>query len=911
MVKKSGTGTGKSLVIVESPAKAKTISKFLGPNYLVEASIGHVRDLPKKADEVPEQYKDQPWSKLGVNVDQDFEPLYVVPPEKKQQVAKLKKLLKECDVLYLATDEDREGEAISWHLCELLKPKVPVKRLVFHEITKAAIAEALDNPREIDDRLVRAQETRRILDRLYGYSVSPILWRKIAKGTSAGRVQSAAVRLIVQRERERCAFVKASYWDLAATFATDTNEVFQAELFTYQGRKLPSGKDFDANTGEIKNADLLLLDEAAAQDLANKLKQADFQVLSVVEKPYNSSPSAPFTTSTLQQEANGKLGFTARRTMSAAQGLYENGYITYMRTDSTSLAKEAVDSLRGLIQKNYGPDYLPEAPRTYKSKVKNAQEAHEAIRPAASHFDPPSHLKSELSSDQYRLFEIIWKRTIACQMVDARERSIVVKIEGEEAVLESRGKTIDFPGYLRAYVEGSDNPQQELAGKERLLPVLKVEQSVDCQDVAGNGHSTKPPARFTEASLTRKLEEMGIGRPSTYASIIDTILYREYVFKKGNALVPTWMAFAVSRLLEEHLASLVDFQFTAQMEDYLDAISRGEAEHLSYLRDFYFGDGSPGLKERVSTSIEEIDPRKISQFAIGTPESGDFTEPIYLRVGRYGPYLEQGERDADNYRKASVPGDLCPDEVTLEKSLELLELGQRAEQPLGVCPDTGRNVYLKNGRFGPYVQLGGGEGDDEKPKNGSLLKGMDQADVNLELALKLLTLPRTIGEHPTDSQPVVAHNGRYGPYVKWGSETRSLPEDVSPLDVALEQAVTLLAQPQQRRGRAAPKEPIKVFTESPVTGEVVKLLDGRYGPYVTDGATNASLAKGSSPDELTMDEALNLLAERASRVGTKKKKKATKKKTAKKKTAAKKMAKKKTVKKKAVGEAAQPTSEEA
>jgi DNA topoisomerase-1 len=904
MAKKAGSGTGKSLVIVESPAKAKTISRFLGPNYLVEASIGHVRDLPKNADEIPSQFKDQAWSKLGVNVDQDFEPLYVVPPEKKQQVAKLKKLLRECDALYLATDEDREGEAISWHLCELLKPKVPVKRLVFHEITKAAIAEALNNPRAIDDRLVRAQETRRILDRLYGYIVSPLLWRKIAKGTSAGRVQSAAVRLIVQREWERRAFVTASYWDLAATFTTEKNEVFEAELFTYQGRKLPSGKDFDPNSGQIKNADLLLLDEAAAQVLADKLKQADFQVLSVVEKPYTSSPSPPFTTSTLQQEANGKLGFTARRTMSAAQSLYENGYITYMRTDSTSLASEAVESLRRLIQKNYGSDYLPDGPRTYKSKVKNAQEAHEAIRPAANHFEPPGKLKSELNSDQYRLFELIWKRTIACQMVDARERSIVVKIEGGEAVLESRGKTIDFPGFLRAYVEGSENPQRELAGKERLLPTLKIEQMVDCQDVAGNGHSTKPPARFTEASLTRKLEEMGIGRPSTYASIIDTILYREYVFKKGNALVPTWMAFAVSRLLEEHLASLVDYQFTAQMEDFLDSVSRGEAEHLAYLREFYFGDGSPGLKERVAAGIENIDPRQISEFIIGTPETGEYTAPIYLRVGRYGPYLEQGERDAENYRKASVPGELCPDELTLEKAFELLELGQQAEQPLGVCPDTGRDVYLKNGRFGPYVQLGGGEGDDAKPRNGSLLKGMDQADVNLELALKLLTLPRTVGQHLNDSEPVMAHNGRYGPYVKWGSETRSLPEDISPLDVTLDQAVGLLAQPQQRRGRAAPKEPIKVFAKSPVTGEVIKLLDGRYGPYVTDGVTNASLSKGSDPEQLTLEDALNLLAERATRGGTKKKKKAAKKsvekKTVGKKTVGKKTAKKKTVKKKTV-----------
>lgn len=885
------------MVIVESPAKAKTISKYLGPNYLVEASIGHVRDLAKGRKEVPEKFKDEPWSNLAVNVDQDFEPIYVVPDEKKSHVSKLKKMLKECDELYLATDEDREGEAISWHLCELLKPKVPVRRLVFHEITKSAIQEALDSPRAIDDRLVRAQETRRILDRLYGYEVSPLLWRKVPKGKSAGRVQSVAVRLIVERERERRAFVVASYWDLSATFSTAKNQVFEAELVTYQGRKLPSGKDFDPSNGQLKNPDLLLLDEAAASALAEKLKAADFKVESINERPYSTAPAPPFTTSTLQQEANRKLGFTARRTMSAAQSLYENGYITYMRTDSTTLAKEAVDATRDLVLKDFGNEYLPDQPRVYKSKVKNAQEAHEAIRPSVEHLQPPEHLKGALNSDQYRVFELIWKRTVACQMVDSRERSIVVKIEGGEAVLEVRGKTIDFPGFLRAYVHGSSNPQEELAGKERLLPDLSADEKVDCQDVTGNGHTTKPPARFTEASLTRKLEEMGIGRPSTYASIIETILAREYVFKKGNALVPSWVAFAVSRLLEEHLASLVDYQFTAQMEDFLDAVSRGEAEHLDYLKEFYFGHDEPGLKERIASNIENIDAREISQFEIGQPTEGEYTDPVYLRVGRYGPFVDQGDRESDKYRKASVPPDLAPDELTLEKAIELLELGQLAEQPLGVCPETERKVFLKQGRFGPYVQLEAT--DKEKAKNSSLLKGMEPADVNLEVALKLLSLPRDLGPHPKDQEMVTAQNGRWGPFVKWGSETRSLPDDISPIDVTLEKALELLAQPKQRRGRAAPKEPIKTFDESPVTGEVIKLLDGRYGPYVTDGTTNASLPKGSDPEELSMDEAVSLLAERAAKAPSKKKKKkAAKKKTAKK--TAKKKAKKKTAKKKTV-----------
>ena len=582
------------LVIVESPAKAKTIGKFLGKGYVVEASIGHVRDLPKGAKEIPEKYKNEKWSRLGVNVDDQFAPLYIVPPNKKQQVTKLKAALKDSSELFLATDEDREGEAISWHLCEILKPKVPVRRLVFHEITEEAIKDALDNTRSIDDGLVRAQETRRILDRLYGYEVSPLLWRKVRPRLSAGRVQSVAVRLIVEREQARRAFVKATYWDLIGSFATQSSEKFQATLISVDGKRIPAGKDFDSTTGQLKNSSgFALLTEDEARALVNKISPADFRVSKLEEKPFTSKPAPPFTTSTLQQEANRKLGYTAKRTMRAAQSLYENGHITYMRTDSTNLASVAIEAARDLVRSEYGEEYLPDKPREYKKKVKNAQEAHEAIRPAGHPFELPAVLKTQLLSDEYRLFELIWKRTIACQMNDARGRRITIQIESDGCVFQVSGRTIDFAGFLRAYVEGSDDPHAELADQETLLPALAVAEAVQCQALEPKDHTTQPPARFTEASLTRALEERGIGRPSTYASIIETILYREYVFKRGSALVPTWMAFSVSKLLSEHLPSLVDYEFTAQMEDDLDTISRGEADSQDYLKQFYFGNGAP------------------------------------------------------------------------------------------------------------------------------------------------------------------------------------------------------------------------------------------------------------------------------------------------------------------------------
>lgn len=847
----------KSLVIVESPAKARTISKFLGKDYQVEASIGHIRDLPQGAKEIPEKFRGEPWAYLGVNVSEQFEPIYIVPPDKKKQVTKLKDALKNAKDLYLATDEDREGEAISWHLREVLNPKVPVKRLVFHEITREAIENALHNTRKIDEGLVKAQETRRIVDRLYGFDVSQLLWKKVGPKLSAGRVQSVAVRLIVQRERERMEFRSATYFDLLGTFRTERGQRFQATLVSVHGRKVPSGKDFDSKTGKIKDASLLLLDQKGADELAQRLKGADFKVVSVEEKPFSEKPKAPFTTSTLQQEANRKLGFTARRTMQVAQSLYENGYITYMRTDSTSLARVAVDAARDLVRSQYGPDFLHPSERSYSTKVKNAQEAHEAIRPAGHPFQLPEKLRGELDYDQFRLFDMIWKRTIASQMADARKKRVTVTIEADGAVFQASGTSIEFEGFLRAYVEGSDDPDAELAQTETLLPEVKVGERTPCENLESKSHTTQPPARYTEASLTRALEEMGIGRPSTYASIIDTIQQRDYVFKRGTALVPSWTAFTVVRLLEDHFGSLVDYEFTAQMEDYLDAISRNEKGDKEYLQGFYFGE-HPGLKRLLEDKVQQIDPRASSRFSLGAPQIGEHRDEVVVRVGRYGPFLEQGER------KASLPDGMPPEEVTLEKALELLSQSKQDEEPLGYDPETGKPVYLKNGRFGPYVQLGSSE-EEEKPKNASLLKGMTNEQVTLPVALALLSLPRNLGPHPESGEEVIASNGRYGPYVKCGAETRSLPADVSPIDVTMEQSLALLATPKTRGGRASatPKAPLKQLGASPVTGNEVKLLDGRYGPYVTDGVTNASLPKGVDAADLSLEKALELLADRA------------------------------------------------
>ena len=885
MAKKSAAKTGKALVIVESPAKAKTIGKYLGKDFAVEASIGHVRDLPKGKKEVPAKYKDEEWADLGVNVNDNFEPIYITSPGKTKQIAMLRQKLKDADNLYLATDEDREGEAISWHLLELLKPKVPVHRLVFHEITKEAILESLANPRDVDQQLVRAQETRRILDRLYGYGVSPLLWRKVRTKLSAGRVQSVAVRLI-----DRMAFVRATYWDLLGQFAKQSGEEFQATLVSVDGKRIPVGKDFDSATGKLRE-DRALLDEQQIHALLDRIRDGEFRIGSMEEKPFTSKPYAPFTTSTLQQEANRKLGFTARRAMQVAQSLYENGHITYMRTDSTNLAKVAVDAARDLVASEYGEEYLHSEPRVYQSKVKNAQEAHEAIRPAGHPFELPSHMQKQLNTDEFKLFQMIWKRTVASQMANARGRRISITVEGEGCVFQVGGKIIDFPGYLRAYVEGSDDPDAELADQETLLPDVVVGELLNCKQLESKSHTTAPPSRFSEAALTAALEEKGIGRPSTYASIIDTILNRGYVFKKGNALVPTWVAFSVVKLLETHLPNLVDYTFTAQMEDDLDSISRGEANSTDYLTRFYFGNGTPGLKKQLDHKLEEIDARQIGTIPIGTP---DGEELVVVRVGRYAPYLEQGER------RATLPDEMPPDEVTLAKAIELLEESAKADEPLGVCPDTHKSVFLKIGRFGPYVQRGTTE-DDEKPQNAGLLKGMTIDDIDLPTALKLLSLPRELGDDPKAEKPVTVYNGRFGPYVKSGDETRSLPAEISPLDVTLVQALELLAQPKKTRGGfGAKKEPLKVFDESPVTKQKINLLDGRYGPYVTDGETNASLPKDTAVETLTFDQALQLLADRAGKSPAKKKKTATKKKAAKK-TAGKKAAtKKKTTKKSTV-----------
>lgn len=872
----------KSLVIVESPAKAKTISKFLGSGFQVEASIGHIRDLPGGSKEMPAELKSQPWAYLGVNVDQDFEPVYIVPADKKKHVNFLKSALKDAGALYLATDEDREGEAISWHLQEVLKPKVPVRRMVFHEITKEAIEGALQATREIDQGLVKAQETRRILDRLYGYDVSPLLWKKVRPGLSAGRVQSVAVRLIVQRERERMAFHSATYFDLEAHLNTNQGEAFSAGLVSVAGRKVPTGKDFDSSTGKLKDPQLLLLDQAAAEALKKRLSGEVFTVAKVEIKPFTERPKAPFTTSTLQQEANRKLGLTAKDTMRIAQSLYENGYITYMRTDSTTLSKEAVAAARSLVRTQYGPDFLYDTERSYATKVKNAQEAHEAIRPAGNTFRLPEALRDELNYDQFRLFDLIWKRTVASQMADARKLRVIMTIHAGDAVFQATGTSIEFEGFLRAYVEGSDDPAAELAEKEKLLPNVQSDEKLKLKQLDALSHTTQPPARYTEASLTQALEERGIGRPSTYASIIDTILRRDYVFKKGNALVPSWTAFAVIQLMEDHFPSLVDYQFTADMEDYLDQISRNEKENLTYLQEFYFGDdvneqeaapGGIGLKPLISQKVTEIDPRSACSYSLEKSDSQQVDsglDKVVVRIGRYGPYIEQGER------RASIPEDMPPDELTLSMAIELLDKHQKAEEPLGYHPVSGKPIYIKQGRFGPYVQLGAN--DDEEKKNASLPKGVSPENVNLDLAVKLLSLPRELGVHPVDGQVVIATQGRFGPFLKHGDESRSIPATYSLLEITLEQALEVLAQPKALRGagRGVAAPPLKTFDPSPATGKAIELRDGRYGLYVTDGQTNASLPKDTSGEDLTFEQAVALLEARAAAGPSKKKGKASK-----------------------------------
>ncbi len=880
-----------ALVIVESPTKARTIEKFLGKGYVVKASNGHIRDLPSSQSEVPEKYKKAPWRDIGVDIDSNFQPLYVVPESKKQNVRELRKLVKDASEIYLATDEDREGESISWHLLETLKPKVPVKRLVFHEITKDAIQNALDNAREIDMALVEAQETRRIVDRLYGYRVSPLLWKKMARGLSAGRVQSVAVRLLVERERDRIKFHSASFWGMKGQFAKPgVEQTFEAELTHVDGQRIAVGRDFDPDSGKLKQgSNVLLLDQAAAQTLLAEVEQAQARVESVEETPFTRAPQAPYVTSTLQQDGNRKLRLSARRTMSVAQQLYENGFITYMRTDSTTLSDEALAGSRRYIESKFGAEYLPAEARRYQTKVKNAQEAHEAIRPAGETFTDPDEVRRSLGEEATRLYEMILRRTVASQMPDARGTNVAVVVAAARARFRASGKTVEAPGFLRAYGVGED-VSAELDGQEKVLPKVAANDGLETRSADSHERSTQPPARFTEGSLIRELEKLGIGRPSTWATIVDLVLQRSYAFKKGSALVPTFTAMAVVALLEEHFGNLCDYEFTARLEDELDAISRGEADRDAYLQRFYFGNGHPGLNALVEQGEVSIDPRKVCGIPLGETEEGTEVE---VRIGRYGPFLSNGEQ------RASVPDEQPPDELTVPRALELLDAASREPEALGEDPASGLPVFLKTGRFGPYVQLGAG-GEGEKPKMASLLPGMGTDEVKLELALALLALPREIGKHPETGEPVLAANGRFGPFVKSGDEIRSIPpETATPLNIGLEQAVELLKQPKGRR-RAAKPEPLRELGEHPASGKALKVLSGRYGPYVTDGEINASLPRGVKPEELAVEQAVELLEARARRIaegGGKPRRKAAKKKAAKKKSAKKKATRKKASKK--------------
>lgn len=850
----------KSLVIVESPTKARTIANYLGSDATVESSMGHIRDLPRSASEIPAKAKGEDWARLGVNVDNEFEPLYVVPKDKKSQVKKLRDLLKEADELYLATDEDREGEAIAWHLIEVLKPKVPVKRMVFHEITRPAIEAAFSNPRDLDERLVSAQEARRILDRLYGYEVSPVLWKKVQPKLSAGRVQSVAVRIVVERERERMAFVGAGYWSIEGSFAPadDLERTFEATLVAVDQTRVATGKDFDSEANA--RDDVVVLDQERATDLATNLGDSDFEVISVESKPYTRRPYPPFRTSTLQQEAGRKLRFSSSRTMSVAQRLYENGYITYMRSDSVELSDDAIGASRSQITKLYGEEYLSPSPRKYSGKqAKGAQEAHEAIRPAGD-FQTPEQVATDVGRDEAALYDLIWKRTVASQMADAKGVTVSVRLgatasSGEDVVFGASGRTITFPGFLRAYVQGSDDPDSELDDREKILPPLEEGDDLAVERLEPTGHETRPPARYTEASLVQKLEDLGVGRPSTYASIMTTIQDRGYVFKKGSALVPTFTAFGVVTLLERHFPNLIDYEFTASMESDLDRIAGGEEATVPWLSAFYFGDD--GLKEKVAKRLDEIDPRLVNSIPIGEDETG--TE-VVARVGRYGPYVERGDE------RGSIPDDLAPDEVTVEKALELIEEQNKGDKIFGTDPDTGLTVYGKTGRFGPYVQLGEQEeGSKQKPKRESLFKSMEMDELSLDDALKLLSLPRTVGTDD-DGVEILALNGRYGPYIQRGDDRRSLETEEQLFTLTVEEALKLLAEPPRRRGQTR-SSTLKELGQDPVSQKSVTVRSGRYGPYVTDGDVNASLRKGDSPEKISLERAAELLQARRDRMG--------------------------------------------
>ncbi len=858
---------GKTLVIVESPAKARTISRFLGQDYAVEASVGHIRDLPNKASELPPKLRKKSWARLGVDVDGDFKPVYVNTTRGKEQVKKLKALLKTAPELLLATDEDREGEAIAWHLVEALKPKVPVRRLVFHEITSKAIQAALDNPRELDLDLVKAQETRRIVDRLVGWDVSPLLWRKIKRGLSAGRVQSVAVRLAVERERARMAFVTGDWWDLSASFTADAGS-WSGTLIAIDGTRLATSRDFDSTTGKPKaGAKVRLLDEAAAKALAAQVKGGQGRVTKVERKRFTERPPPPFATSSLQQEANRRFRWTARRTMSVAQRLYENGWITYMRTDSYFLSDQALTAARKAVEQEHGGQYLPSKPRLYKSKAKGAQEAHEAIRPAGEVFRTVRACASTLDNECARLYELIRKRTLACQMADAAgvRMTLDTTVDPVGAVFRAKGKAYTFDGFRAAFVSTREDASDASGG---LLPDVAEGTPAAVDQVDATGHSTKPPARLTEATLIKELEARGIGRPSTYASILSTIQDRGYVFKKGTALVPTWTAFAVTVLMENHFSELVDYDFTARLEDGLDNIAIGKLDNLRYLKDFYRGsDGTDhlGLVALLERAQANAVPQEICSFKLGEV-SGKLLE---VRVGRYGPYLQHEDE------KRNIPEDMPPDELDLDAALVMLASKPEGPRELGVDADTGLAVRVMDGRFGPYVQLGENASGKKKPKRASLLKGMEPETVDFATALALLSLPRTLGQNDA-GEDVLAFNGRYGPYVQAGKTRASLPADVSPLDATLEVALATLANPP-RRGRSN-----AVLRELGKDGEdrAVVVRSGRFGPYVTDGDVNATLRKGMAPETITLERALEMLQHKRDNPSTKKKRRAAPKKKA-------------------------------
>ncbi|WP_179470462.1 type I DNA topoisomerase [Mycolicibacterium vinylchloridicum] len=916
-----GNGNVRRLVIVESPTKARKIAGYLGSNYIVESSRGHIRDLPRNAADVPAKYKSEPWARLGVNVEDNFEPLYIISPDKKSTVTELKGLLKDVDELYLATDGDREGEAIAWHLLETLKPRIPVKRMVFHEITEPAIRAAADNPRDLDNDLVDAQETRRILDRLYGYEVSPVLWKKVAPKLSAGRVQSVATRIIVQRERDRMAFRSAAYWDVIAELdasVSDPNAApprFTARLVNVDGKRVATGRDFDSLGVVRKPDEVVVLDEAAAGSLATGLQASSLTVGSVEEKPYTRRPYPPFMTSTLQQEAGRKLRFSSERTMSIAQRLYENGYITYMRTDSTTLSESAINAARNQARQLYGDEYVHPSPRQYTRKVKNAQEAHEAIRPAGDTFATPGALHRELDNDEFRLYELIWQRTVASQMADARGTTLSLRIngtsaEGREVTFAASGRTITFAGFLKAYVETVD----ELAGgeaddAESRLPNLRQGQRVDATRLTADGHTTNPPARYTEASLIKALEELGIGRPSTYSSIIKTIQDRGYVHKKGSALVPSWVAFAVTGLLEQHFGRLVDYDFTAAMEDELDEIATGQEARTNWLTNFYFGGEhgvadsiarAGGLKKLVGVNLEGIDAREVNSIKLFDDEEG---RAIVVRVGKNGPYLERmitGEDGEPKPQRANLNDDITPDELTLELAETLFATPQEG-RTLGVDPETGHEIVAKDGRYGPYVTevLPPPPDDDPgvtakkgkkptgpKPRTGSLLRSMDLQTVTLEDALKLISLPRVVGVDPASGEEITAQNGRYGPYLKRGTDSRSLATEDQIFDITLEEALKIYAEPKRRGRQGAAAPPLRELGVDAASGQPMVIKDGRFGPYVTDGETNASLRKGDDVLSITDERASELLADRRARGPVKKK--APAKKAARKKAPAKK-----------------------